>query len=352
MTFSTGKLVWPLVMLAGLLCAGCSESERHRVLSYFFDGVPPLPGEDVEQTESDDPQDPRRRRVEPTWFLHEPQSNCERCHGSQKQKNFSRQVNLVTPLPTLCYECHDMPHGGMGWVHGPVASGQCVICHEPHRSLHRFLLKRPEPQICLQCHEEASLHEIPGHGQASYQACLDCHAGHNSFAKHLLEVGPVVSNARQGRTEPTGDARFDASVAKAQADIQAGQGLQEALDVAGRHVDALDLLQARAVLLAVRLSLPFTAAERQQIQAMQARIEAAEKTEQAQQKSIRRERAEQMAQLYYNSVNLYRSGRLSEARSGFESLLNSEVVPDPIKQAIRQYVADIDQRLSQGGGRQ
>ena len=349
MTSSTLRLVWTLVVWAGVTCVtGCNETKRQRVLSFFFDGVPPLPGQSVEGKPGDDPQDPRRRRVEPTWFLHEPQANCERCHGNQKQESFSRQVNLVSPLPALCYECHDMPQVGQGWIHGPVASGQCVICHEPHRSLNRYLLKRPEPQICLQCHEETSLTEVPGHEQASFQACLDCHAGHSSFAKHLLKAGAVASNARQGRTEPTGDARFDAFVAQAQADIEAGQTLTRALETAGRHVDALDLLQARAVVMAIRLSIPYAESERQALQAMQARIETAEKTAQAQRQIDRRERAELMAQVYYDSVNRYRSGRLKEARSGFETLQNSDVVPDPIKQAVRQYMADIDRRLSQG----
>lgn len=284
--------------------------------------------------------------------MHEPQANCERCHGIQKQKNFSRQVNLVSPLPALCYECHDMPHAGEGWVHGPVASGQCVICHEPHRSVNRHLLKKPEPQICLQCHEETSLNTLPGHAQPSFQVCLDCHAGHSSFAKHLLKTGVVASNARQGRTEPTGDARFDAFVAKTQADIQAGQTLSEALGAAAERIDSLDLLHARAILMAIRLSVPCSDEDRQRVQAVEASIDMAEKNMAVQQQTDRRERAEMMAQLYYNSVNRYRAGRFQEARSGFETLLESDVVPATIKQAIREYVADIDKRLPQEGPRQ
>ncbi len=352
MTRSGLRFVGTLSVLTGLACmASCTDTERHRALSFFFDGVPPLPGQVSEETQDEDTMNPQRRRVEPTWFLHEPQSNCQRCHGDQKQEDFSRQVNLVSPLPALCYECHDMPQGGKGWVHGPVASGQCVICHEPHRSVNRHLLKKPEPQICFQCHEETSLKTLPGHDQASYQTCLDCHAGHSSFAKHLLKASSVTSNARQGRTEPTGDARFDALVAMAGTDIQAGQTLSEALRFAAQRIDASELSHARAILMAIRLGIPYSEADRLRVLALEARIAAAEKTVGVQQQADRRERAESMAQVYYDSVNRYRSGRLQEARVGFERLLISDVVPATIKQAIEQYVTDIDQRLSQKGTR-
>ncbi|NQV34853.1 MAG: hypothetical protein HQ515_19320 [Phycisphaeraceae bacterium] len=350
MTCSRLRFVRTLSVLAGVACmASCTDKERHRTLSFFFDGVPPLPGQVFEEMPDDGTMNPRRRRVEPTWYLHEPQANCERCHGNQKQENFSRQVNLVSPLPALCYECHDMPQGGNGWVHGPVASGQCVTCHEPHRSLNRYLLKKPEPQICFQCHEVTSLKTLPGHDLASFQTCLDCHAGHSSFAKHLLKAGSVASNARQGRTEPTGDARFDAFVATAQADIQAGQTLPAALSSALRHVESSELVQARAILMAIRLGSAYSEQDRPRVLGVETAIEAAEKTVVVQQQVDRRERAEAMAQVYYNSVNRYRSGRLQEARVGFETLLNSDVVPVTIKQAIKKYVADIDQRLAEEG---
>jgi len=333
-------------VLAGLAClASCSDTERHRALSFFFDGVPPLPGQVIEEAVVIDPANPQRRRVEPQWFLHEPQANCERCHGDQKQKNFSRQVNLVSPVPSLCYECHDMPSSQQGWVHGPVASGQCVICHEPHRSLNPFLLKRSEPKICFQCHEASSLQTVPGHDLPTYAACLDCHAGHSSFAKHLLKAGSVQLNARQGRTEPTGDVRFDGFVAAARSDIQAGQSFPETLGSVVQSIEASELIQARAKLMAIRLYSTYPQEAQADIQDLQTRLDAAEKSLAAQQQANRHERAELMAELYYDSVNRYRSGRLQEARSGFETLLTSDVVPGTIKQAIKKYLADIDQRL-------
>jgi predicted CXXCH cytochrome family protein len=239
-----------------------------------------------------------------------------------------------------------MPGAEDGWVHGPVASGQCVICHEPHRALNPHLLKKAEPLICFQCHDESTLKVVPGHDRATYEACLDCHAGHQSSAKHLLKVGTVISKARQGRTEPTGDPEFDGFVAAARSDIQAGQSLSDALGVVVRHIQTMDLIQARAALMALRLDMSYSPQDRARLLELEARIEAAEKSVAGQLQIDRRHRAELMAQLYYSSVSQYRSGRLQEARSGFEELLASDVVPVTIKQAIEQYLADINQRLS------
>ncbi|MCF7974571.1 MAG: cytochrome c3 family protein [Phycisphaerae bacterium] len=334
-------------VLAGLAClVSCSDTERHRALSFWFDGVPPLPGQTVDETVADDTPSSPRRRIEPQWFLHEPQADCERCHGDQKQKNFSRQVNLVAPVPTLCYGCHDMPGAQDGWVHGPVASGQCVLCHEPHRALNPHLLKKAEPQICFQCHEASTIKTLPGHDRATYDTCLDCHAGHHSAAKHLLKTGSVVSGARQGRTEPTGDPQFDAFVAAARTNIQSGQSPSDALGVVVQHIDRLELEQARAALMAFRLDMSYAQEDRVRVLDLEAQLEAAEKSVAGQQQTDRRKRAELMAQLYYNSVNQYRAGQLQEARSGFEKLLTSDVVPGTIKQAIEQYLAEINQRLS------
>jgi predicted CXXCH cytochrome family protein len=342
------RLVRTVSVLTGIVClAGCSDTERHRTLSFFFDGVPPLPGQIVEETVIDDTGNPQRKRVEPTWFVHEPQANCERCHGDQKQANFSRQVNLISPIPELCYECHDMPDPQKGWMHGPVAVGQCVICHEPHRSQNRYLLKKPEPQICFQCHEEAQIRAVPGHHLETYNACLDCHVGHQSFAKHLLRVDWVTPNARQGRTEPTGDPQFDGLVAKARSQIKAGQPLVDTLGTVTQHIEAANFVQARAWLMAIRLDIPFSSKDKQRLLLLEGRIRTAEKTVTVQQQADRRERAQVMAQMYYTSVSQYRSGRLKEARSGFDALLKSDVVPPTIKQAITQYLADINQRLSQ-----
>jgi hypothetical protein len=35
----------------------------------------------------------------------------------------------------LCYSCHDRVReqvGSSSFIHGPVAAGFCIVCHDPH----------------------------------------------------------------------------------------------------------------------------------------------------------------------------------------------------------------------------
>jgi sugar lactone lactonase YvrE len=60
----------------------------------------------------------------------------------------------------------------------------------------------------------------------------------------------------------------------------------------------------------------------------------------------RLQRMEKTAQVYYNSVAMYRAGRLQEARVGFLEVLQSGLIPPPMEQTLRGYIADIDSRLA------
>ena len=53
-----------MLILAGIAClASCTEVQRHRTLRFFFDGVPPLAGDqwNTGEQDTDSPGDPRRR---------------------------------------------------------------------------------------------------------------------------------------------------------------------------------------------------------------------------------------------------------------------------------------------------
>lgn len=55
---------------------------------------------------------------------------------------------------------------------------------------------------------------------------------------------------------------------------------------------------------------------------------------------------QQIADLWYRSVSLYRSGRLEEARKGFVTVLNSGQIPPAMEKTIENYLADIDNTLT------
>ncbi|UCE48632.1 MAG: hypothetical protein JSW47_00495 [Phycisphaerales bacterium] len=54
----------------------------------------------------------------------------------------------------------------------------------------------------------------------------------------------------------------------------------------------------------------------------------------------------QIADLWYRSVGLYRSGQLEEARKGFVTVLRSGLIPPAMEKTIENYLADIDDTLS------
>jgi hypothetical protein len=57
------------------------------------------------------------------------------------------------------------------------------------------------------------------------------------------------------------------------------------------------------------------------------------------------QRAEEIAQVYYQSMALYRGGRLQEARAGFVEVLGSGLIPPAMEETLRGYLRDIDSRL-------
>lgn len=58
----------------------------------------------------------------------------------------------------------------------------------------------------------------------------------------------------------------------------------------------------------------------------------------------------QNAELYYQSMSLYRAGRLEEAREGFVKVLNSGLIPPEMANTIEGYLKDINNTLSNRQG--
>jgi len=72
----------------GILQVGLDDAEFHKVLTLFFDGVPPLSVENVEEQMSDPNSTDLAQNPEIIWYIHEPQKDCVRCHGNQQQRTF------------------------------------------------------------------------------------------------------------------------------------------------------------------------------------------------------------------------------------------------------------------------
>jgi predicted CXXCH cytochrome family protein len=180
----------------------CDEEERHETLTFFFDGVPPLEGEGVADVNSSEQVEQQlSQEAGPVWIVHKPSKECSNCHDMTKKPRWATPEFTKEPLQ-LCYDCHPNSNysGSTDYVHGPVAIGDCMRCHNPHRSKNKHLLKLPVPDICYQCHEKEDIESIIDHSEESLSECLECHVGHSSPARGLLR--------KSRKTESTEDQRL------------------------------------------------------------------------------------------------------------------------------------------------
>lgn len=173
----------------------CSPVRRHKVLTFFLDGVPPLGGEPNDAINVGDSNSPSANvgegANEPNvvWYSHLPPRECKKCHDmSRPPTRVVRRPQFVKEPPGLCYDCHPETNyaDSSDFVHGPVASGECVFCHAPHGSKNKYLLKEPIPEICLSCHSSEDVELIDNHSEANYASCDRCHLSHASLEEGLL----------------------------------------------------------------------------------------------------------------------------------------------------------------------
>ena len=124
-------------------------------------------------------------------FVHPPfaAGECSSCHQFVKGKQHPDDggaVVLVEPGAKLCYQCHDV-RNVKKYVHAPVASGNCVACHNPHSSVNAGLLKNEGAALCLSCHKGKFKHKVD-HAPVAAGNCLICHDPHQSDNRKLLKL--------------------------------------------------------------------------------------------------------------------------------------------------------------------
>jgi predicted CXXCH cytochrome family protein len=163
------------------LCVACDAQTRHRTLTRLFDGVPPVKTAPPAPPKSSagPAEAPPSRHV--GYAEHGPYAAklCSACH------NAAATNALVLPADQLCFQCHDLALNKR-YVHGPLASGGCLLCHDPHSSKYGFLLVSDSDSFCFRCHDRASVERIEGHAEAVAN-CTNCHDAHGSDTKYLLK---------------------------------------------------------------------------------------------------------------------------------------------------------------------
>ena len=165
---------------AAAFSLSCSATTRHRVLSTFFDGVPPEKAPSAQGAPGASPAAATVTRRS-GFGQHGPYAAglCGACHESGATNA------LVVPKDELCLRCHQL-RLDKKYVHGPIASGGCLVCHDPHSSRYRFLLLSDSDRFCFHCHDRESLTKIEGHG-GTEEKCTECHDAHMSDQRYLLK---------------------------------------------------------------------------------------------------------------------------------------------------------------------
>lgn len=111
---------------------------------------------------------------------------CDTCHVASAPSGHPTTFVLAHgarrgATRPLCVACHQEetsqttgPH-----THAPVASGDCIACHNPHGSRSRYLLPAEGNGACLTCHEDVAetLRQPFQHGPA-VASCTMCHDAH------------------------------------------------------------------------------------------------------------------------------------------------------------------------------
>ncbi len=324
-----------LLLLWGTL-AGCNESQRHRVLTFFFDGVPPLHPSSDEATSLQNLTPQAATTSDSTWTVHPPIEDCTQCHGQQRGKGFSGQVQLVTPVPALCDGCHTRPTADQGWVHGPVVKGECLFCHEPHRTQTPHLLRQPPPTLCFQCHDADAVRQVKYHQLPSYKNCLACHVGHVSHSRYLLRASGQGPGSLESAIRSAMTSYGQTEMKQAQQDWAAGKSLRELWNIVQSALQQQDRVQAQAYLNMMKTSGACPADANMLIDQIVTRLDAGSPPDPAAMQALDQRLAEQerqIAALYYRSINAMKEGRWSEAYQGLNTVLHSGVFP----QAMRAY---------------
>ena len=206
-----------LVSLAGCLAAisiaACSSpAARHKVLTFFFTGVPPEGATQDEQTATQPAAAQVVSRqslvVVSSRFGHGPYaaSACYQCHETSASgglrgigkkeaaksalaQSANMSGKLLAPVPELCSGCHEgtspaeAVKAGL-WVHGPVSTGLCTECHNPHAGPEQYMLEKRTDALCVDCHSAGMIVNRPEHQDRT--DCVTCHSVHVSRDSRLL----------------------------------------------------------------------------------------------------------------------------------------------------------------------
>lgn len=174
-----------ITFLLAIVLMGCNAKNHYKILSFFFDGVPPP---EAPKTMEAAPRDSKVTADKPEAplreiFTHKPfgANQCTLCHDLS-------QGNRVDTSSALCFRCHGDEKAKGKMVHMPVALGDCLTCHDPHQSGFKYQLRSSPPMLCFNCHDQALMEGRVKHAAVELAGCPFCHSPHSSRENKLLQM--------------------------------------------------------------------------------------------------------------------------------------------------------------------
>ncbi len=126
-------------------------------------------------------------------FVHGPVAagECTICHGKLPQHKDNPKRNkfqAIKEVAKLCYSCHEK-FMTKKYIHKPVEDGECNSCHSPHGSPNKFQLLGKGGELCFNCHDEKIVGGKFVHGPAAVGGCTACHDPHTADFEKNLKAG-------------------------------------------------------------------------------------------------------------------------------------------------------------------
>jgi predicted CXXCH cytochrome family protein len=128
-------------------------------------------------------------------FVHGPVATgkCKVCHGENekhyKKPKRSKFGKIKDNLSKICFSCHDK-FKLKKVLHKPLQQGECVACHSPHESPNKFQLLAKGADLCFKCHDKKLNKNKYVHGPAAVGGCILCHDPHSAdFGNNLRAKG-------------------------------------------------------------------------------------------------------------------------------------------------------------------
>jgi predicted CXXCH cytochrome family protein len=130
------------------------------------------------------------------------EGECALCHGDTKA--------LVIPGKDMCVKCHTQVKEKKSFIHGPAVL-DCIVCHDPHESKVKALLKVMGNELCFACHyrdnrDDAYKAEAHKEVEGDEFLCLDCHDPHGGndrfFVKEVVRVPEKIVEEETIQGEP------------------------------------------------------------------------------------------------------------------------------------------------------